>query len=145
MRMPTITITPPLLLIAAACAAAPRVYTPTCDDWGDQWFFRSASAQLVRACIETGADVNAPGDGGRTPLHWTIFAGPALVRTLLEAGADVNAPDDVGWTPLNLAAHNRGPRGSSRSWWREARTSTRPSTAGTRPSTRPPNGAIWTS
>ena len=74
MRPSTIAITPLFLLLIAACASAPKGYRPTCDDWGERRFFRSASEQLVRACLEAGTDPNAPGDGGRTPLHWTKLA-----------------------------------------------------------------------
>lgn len=103
MRPSTIPITSVFLLLVAACAGAPRGYRPTCDDWGDTGFFQSASRQLVRACLEAGAKVDALGDGGRTALHRAADARPALVPVLLEAGADVDARDEWGWTPLHLA------------------------------------------
>lgn len=110
MRPSTIPITPVFLLLFAACAGAPREYRPTCDDWGERRFFRSASGQLVRACLEAGAVPDAPGDRGRTPLHWTtISVDSAAVRALLEAGADVDARDNVGRTPLHVAARIRNP------------------------------------
>lgn len=110
MRPSTIPITPVFLLLFAACAGAPKGYWPTCDDWGEQRFFWSASAQLVRACLEAGADPDAPGDRGRTPLHWTtISVDSAAVRALLEVGADVDARDNVGRTPLHVAARRRNP------------------------------------
>lgn len=109
MRPPTVAIAPVFVLLVAACAGAPKAYRPTCDDWGDLGFFRSASRQLVRACLEAGAKVDAPEDGTRSPLHWAAYARPAFVPVLLEAGADVNARDERGWTPLRLAVVGNQP------------------------------------
>ncbi|KAB1866779.1 hypothetical protein F6A08_02905 [Microbacterium algeriense] len=50
----------------------------------------------VRSAIETGADIEARGSGGMTPLVAATKANhTAAARVLIEAGADVNAKDDM--------------------------------------------------
>ncbi|GHV12213.1 hypothetical protein FACS189491_04810 [Spirochaetia bacterium] len=64
----------------------------------------------VRAAIENGADVNARGGDGGTPLHRAarnIF-GPAIIPVLVEAGADMNARNAAGETPLITFLHGTG-------------------------------------
>ena len=96
---------------AAEPPANPAVATtptqPTCDSWAEWNFFESASAELVRACLQAGADVSAVVEDGHTILHRaTIWADGKVTALLLEAGADVDARDDDGVTPLRLAAEN---------------------------------------
>ena len=61
--------------------------------------------KVVQSLLRHGADVNAPGECGRTPLMFASGWGCLeVVRWLLEHGADVNAKDEVGdWTSLLLA------------------------------------------
>ena len=48
--------------------------------------------------LRFGADANARGEGGGTPLHVAADAGrTALVKALLDAGADALAQDAVRW------------------------------------------------
>ena len=62
---------------------------------------------MVRALIESGADVNKAGDGDATPLYAAAQKGHEVVaRALMELGADVNKATDNGVTPLYAAAQN---------------------------------------
>jgi ankyrin repeat protein len=61
--------------------------------------------------LESGADVGACDNQGRTPLILAILENrEAIVKLLLESGADVGACDNQGRTPLILATlENREP------------------------------------
>ena len=75
-----------------------------CGDWPGKKFFKTATVDDVRFCIDAGADVNARGGDGRTPLHWAMSdSNPAVIEELIEAGADVNARDSDDRTPLQAA------------------------------------------
>ena len=72
------------LVSAAAFAAAPNATLLVAAERGDQ--------ALVRTLIQQGADVNAPGVDGSTPLHRAVFADHFDVASLLvKAGANVAA------------------------------------------------------
>src|ERR1044072_9133800 len=59
----------------------------------------------LRSLIAAGADVNAKGPRGETPLRQTASLGyEKSVRLLIKSGADLNAKSDGGYTPLILAA-----------------------------------------
>ena len=65
-------------------------------------------ADMARASIAAGADVNAKDDNGATPLHLAAKFGHAeIARALIAAGADVDAKADNGETPLLHATHFR--------------------------------------
>jgi ankyrin repeat protein len=74
---------------------------------------------LIRRLIAKGADVNALGINGITPLHWAAFKGDvALAKLLFANGADANAYDkyrgptttgSISGTVLQVAI-NQGPR-----------------------------------
>ena len=67
---------------------------------------REHHLKAVQSLLRHGADVNAPGAWGRTPLLFASVHGRLeAVLCLLEYGADVNAKDkDDDWTSLHLAA-----------------------------------------
>lgn len=56
----------------------------------------SGDADGVRAAVAAGADIEARGQGGMTPLVAATKANHVeAARVLIEAGADVNAKDDI--------------------------------------------------
>ena len=57
--------------------------------------------------LASGAEVNARGLGGRTPLHVAaaaLFDNTVTATALMDAGADIDARDDSGATPLYWAS-----------------------------------------
>ena len=62
------------------------------------------SAEVVRALIEAGADVNALNSRQRSPLLLASSCNPTIVTDLLEAKAKVNLLDKYQWSPLFWAA-----------------------------------------
>jgi cytohesin len=59
---------------------------------------------MVKFLLAKGANPNATGESGRTPLHEAAWGKRPLVEALLAHGANVNAKDDHGVTPLHQAA-----------------------------------------
>jgi ankyrin repeat protein len=60
----------------------------------------------AKQAIADGADVNAKGERGLTPLHFAVVAAldsgdNKVIELLIANGADVNAKDDSGLTPLD--------------------------------------------
>lgn len=66
------------------------------------------SLRILEMLIDAGADPDAHGNFGRTPLHVAAEDGSlALARKLIAAGADVEARDELGErTPLHVAVAN---------------------------------------
>lgn len=63
--------------------------------------YSSRQVEMVERLIAAGADVNAPMNDGRTPLHWALgFGCDACVPLLLKAGARVDLADEDGNTPI---------------------------------------------
>ena len=60
---------------------------------------------LVEALLDAGADINAPGPGGDTPLHFAAlsegrYCRPALAALLIRRGADLNRLNGARESPL---------------------------------------------
>jgi len=54
--------------------------------------------RLVKMLLRAGADLNARGDMGYTPLHYA--ATPEIVEVLLAAGADISLRNEFGTAPI---------------------------------------------
>ena len=79
-----------------------------CCMWNTAKYFRTATIQNVKGCLQEGANVVATRDDGHTPLHFAAqhSKDPAVVQALLAHGANLNAKTktDAGYTPLHAAA-----------------------------------------
>jgi ankyrin repeat protein len=58
---------------------------------------------MAELLLDSGADVNAADDAGKTPLHLAVRHDTSSVELLLDRGADLNATDNTGLTPLHIA------------------------------------------
>jgi uncharacterized protein len=68
-------------------------------------------ANVVKLLLEKGAQVDAKGSAGMTPLAWAAnYSDLRKVALLLEYGADVKARSRRGRTPLSMARHNKSVR-----------------------------------
>ena len=76
-----------------------------CQGWGTEEYFKKAILEEVTACLDTGVDLDARDDSGRTPLHRAgAHTGvPLVIDALLGAGAHPMAQDEAGLTPLHYA------------------------------------------
>jgi len=64
-------------------------------------------SSIIRLLLDKGADINAVGDGGWTPLHLAAAYGKVEVAGLLiNRGAKADAKDNLGRTPLDRAREN---------------------------------------
>lgn len=61
----------------------------------------------VDAALESGADIDAQDEFGRTALHYAAEGGhPQTTRDILARGADKSIQDRKGYTALDLALEN---------------------------------------
>lgn len=72
---------------------------------------RPAAKKLLPFLVESGADINARGWEGKTPLNLAVTylnetrtADIGIIELLVKLGADLNAPDNNGYTGLMQAA-----------------------------------------
>lgn len=70
--------------------------------------FGSTSLDMSKILVGYGADINAKGPGGNTPLHLCItYSKYAIIPLLFEHNADPNIKNNDGQTPLQLASSLR--------------------------------------
>ena len=84
-------------------AAQPEPPTAKTPLWKAAMF---GEIEPAKQAIADGADVNAKGERGLTPLHFAVVAAldsgdNKVIELLIANGADVNAKDDRGLTPLD--------------------------------------------
>ncbi|WP_202426233.1 ankyrin repeat domain-containing protein [Streptomyces sp. HUCO-GS316] len=61
-------------------------------------------ARIVPLLVAAGADPNAHGPGGESPLHWAAGSDDAdVAAALIDSGADIEAPHGSIGTPLDNA------------------------------------------
>ena len=88
-------------------AAKPEPPTAKAPDISIHDAAHTGNIEAVKQHLAAGADVNAKGGLGWTPLHFAVYYGhKEIVELLIAEGAEVNAKDKNGWTPLHLAAEN---------------------------------------
>lgn len=89
------------LFVTGSLAGAQPAASPLIDA------AKAGDAEMVRALVGLGADVNVTEVDGTTPLHWAAHRDDGASATvLLGAGAEVSATTRYGVTPLSLAATN---------------------------------------
>ena len=73
----------------------------------------------ITALLDAGADLEARGKFGETPLHVAAISNknPAVIAALLDAGANLKARDRFGKTPWD-SAKDREPLKGSDAYWR---------------------------
>jgi ankyrin repeat protein len=94
---------------ALHCAVHDYAHTPSDEEW---WNASSDGSDVTatRALLKHGADPNAAGSNGMTPLLLAAsasYGGALCVEALLTAGADPEKSGNGGMTPLMVAAHRR--------------------------------------
>jgi ankyrin repeat protein len=62
----------------------------------------------MKILLDAGADVNANGDMGASPLYFAVMRGHVQVaELLLQNGANPDASNELGFTPRSLAKHKQ--------------------------------------
>jgi ankyrin repeat protein len=85
--------------------AKPKPPTAKASDISIHDAAHTGNIEAVKQHLAAGADVNAKGGLGWTPLHFAVYYGHKEIAELLIAkGADVNAKTIAGRTPLHRAA-----------------------------------------
>lgn len=82
----------------------PGAGSGNCNDW-QNWLQETLAAETLRACLESGWDINTRNYINETPLNYVVrMRNAGLATLLLEAGADPNVPSSARETPLHGAA-----------------------------------------
>jgi hypothetical protein len=89
-------------------AAQPETTTAKAPDIPIREAVKTGNIEAVKQHLDAGADVNAKGKYGRTPLHYAATRGlKKIIELLIARGADVNTKIEVGdykgQTPLDGA------------------------------------------
>jgi uncharacterized protein len=94
-NIPTTMGTTPLMLAAGAGTDVQRARSIE---------ERGLAVETARYLLEHGADVNAVGEFGWTPLHAASYQGlTGVIELLVSKGANLEAKDKLGQTPLSIA------------------------------------------
>jgi ankyrin repeat protein len=94
-NIPTTMGTTPLMLAAGAGTDVQRARSIE---------ERGLAVETARYLLEHGADVNAVGEFGWTPLHAAAYQGLTdVIELLVSKGAKLEAKDKLGQTPLSIA------------------------------------------
>ena len=65
---------------------------------------RALAVETARYLVEHGADVNAVGEFGWTPLHAASYQGLTdVIEFLVSKGAKLDTKDELGQTPLSIS------------------------------------------
>ena len=89
----------------ALALVAPAHAQIDCAAWNTKSFFLAAEVSDVTRCLQAGADLEARGAGGLTPLHLAVLSGNAeAIEALLRAGPDLEPRSEDGTTPLHAGA-----------------------------------------
>jgi ankyrin repeat protein len=91
-----------LLALVLAPAASQTIPDVEAEETPLHWAAEHGLTTIVERLIENGAEVDAPDQFGRRPLHRAVPY-VDVVELLIAAGADVNTPDMFGRTPLHWA------------------------------------------
>jgi len=76
--------------------------SPYARDWTEDE--KQNLLAVTKLLVERGADVNAAGEHGWTPLHGAAYKGmDAVVQFLVDRGARLDVFDEYGQTPLSIA------------------------------------------
>jgi ankyrin repeat protein len=83
-------------------AVAAGVGYPQDRDWYESE--KKDFLEIVKLLADRGADINAAGENGWTPLHGAAYKGlDEIMKFLIARGADIEAVDLFGQTPLVIA------------------------------------------
>ena len=85
-------------------AATPELPSAKPPDISIREAVKTGNIEAVKQHLDAGADVNAKGKYGRTPLHYAATRGlKKIIELLIAKGADVNFKHIAGETPLDMA------------------------------------------
>jgi ankyrin repeat protein len=82
------------------------------DEGGNRPLHWAGDLRIAELLIRIGADVNARGWDGMTPLHFaTKYGRTEVIPVLIAHGADIEDVHELGWSPLTYAITAGFPEG----------------------------------